>query len=565
MGVKTRVETDVMQTLEQQFAKTSMSQDLFAAFGSLDDEAPKPVSKPVVASSSSFFDDLNIQSSTNQWNTTAKSKSSSKPTANPTAFRDDPEAQQNDDDWGDFEGVTKQPALNNVPIAAQFSQWLDGDDDNEPQKSSKPSLTQPAVSTFTKSSKLGPPKIQKTVVQPTYQEKPVRDPDVLFDAEEDEPDDDDFGEFEEPMGDPGPSFEEPDLLGLDLDQSASVQTNFVPPAASKQQMSSLLDLDSLSFDIPTSPKAPDKPTGPHYDLSSLGPVTSQLKSAPKRTASPVTTKRSTDIPRRPASTQPPKPEPIVKPQIEEPWDDFAAWDEEKPVATQKAAAITKSSIPPPLLSPALDPGSNELPPTNIPPPASILSLFPPLFTSADSDFFRPTSSEPQNIRSRIYSDLATIKYIKGLLALATVCARVIAGRKNRWKRDTILAQSMRIGPATAGGNSGLKLTSVDKGEATKEDREAADVLRVWQSLVGRLKAAIVEVKKVTDQDLGAVPDLRDVMPIRVAKQVEGGVPGKACALCGLKREERVGKVDLDVMDSFGEWWIEGMNMHRGKI
>ncbi|TLD36781.1 hypothetical protein E2P81_ATG02563 [Venturia nashicola] len=536
-----------------------MSQDLFAAFGSFNDDAPKPLSKPVVASSSSFFDDLNIQPSTNQPNATATSRSSTKP----TAFRDDPEAQQDDDDWGDFEGVTKQPASNNVPIAAQFSQWLD---DDEPQQSSKPSVAQSAFSTFVKPSKLGPSVTTKVVVQPPYQENPrpfpARDPHVLFDAEEDEPDDDDFGDFEEPMEDLGPSFREPDLLGLDFGQSAPVQTNVAPPAAaSKQQMSSLLDLDSLSFDAPISPKTSAKPAGPHYDLSSLGPVTSQLQSAPKRTAKPAVTKRSTDIPRRPASIQPPKPEPIEKPQIEEPWDDFAAWDEEKPVATQEAAA-TKSNAPPPLLSSALDPGLNELPPINIPPPASILSLFPPLFNSADSDFFRPTSSEPQNIRSRIFSDPATITYLKGLLALATVCARVIAGRKNRWKRDTILAQSMRMGPAAAGGSSGLKLTSVDKSESTKEDREAADVLRVWQALLGRLKAAIVEVKKVTGQDLGLVPDLRDVMPIRVAKQIEGGIPGKACALCGLKREERVGKVDLDVMDSFGEWWIESMNMHR---
>lgn len=539
-----------------------MSQDLFAAFGSFGDDAPRPASKPVAASSSSFFDDLNIQPSTNQWNATATPRSSSKP----AAFRDDPEAQQSEEDWGEFEGVTKQPSSNKVPIAAQFSQWLD---DDEPQKSSKPSPAQQTFSTFTKPSKLGPSSSKKTAVQPPYQENPkpapIRDPHVLFDAAEDEPDDDDFGDFEEPMQDPGRSFEQPDLLGLDFSQSDPVQTSFVPPAvASKQQMSSLLDLDTLSFDMPKSPQASAKPAGPHYDLASLGPVTSQLKSAPKRTASPATTKTSTDNPRRLASIKPPKPEPDVKPQIEEAWDDFAAWGEEKSAASQKAA-ITKSSIPRPLLSPALDPGLNELRPTTIPPPASILSLFPPLFISADSDFFRPTSSEPQNIKSRIFSDPATMTYLKGLLTLSVVCARVIAGRKNRWKRDTILAQSMRIGPAAAGGNSGLKLTSVDKSEGTKEDREAADVLRVWQSLVGRLKAAIVEVKKVTDQDLGAVPDLRDVMPIRVAKQIEGGIPGKACALCGLKREERVGKVDLDVMDSFGEWWIEGINMHRGKI
>lgn len=31
---------------------------------------------------------------------------------------------------------------------------------------------------------------------------------------------------------------------------------------------------------------------------------------------------------------------------------------------------------------------------------------------------------------------------------------------------------------------------------------------------------------------------------------------KFCIICGLKREECVGKVDFEVEDSFGEWWVE---------
>ena len=31
---------------------------------------------------------------------------------------------------------------------------------------------------------------------------------------------------------------------------------------------------------------------------------------------------------------------------------------------------------------------------------------------------------------------------------------------------------------------------------------------------------------------------------------------KACVICGLKREERIPKVDFQVEDSFGEWWVE---------
>ncbi len=150
-----------------------------------------------------------------------------------------------------------------------------------------------------------------------------------------------------------------------------------------------------------------------------------------------------------------------------------------------------------------------------------------------------------------------------MLALATVCGRVIAGRKQRWKRDTILAQSMRIGPSAAGGVSGLKLTSIDKAENSKEEREVADVLKSWQGQVGKLKSAIAEVKRLTGKEIGKIPELKDTIAVRVAKEIEGGLKGyRPCALCGLKREERVLKVDYEIEDSFGEWWVDNVSMHR---
>ena len=148
-----------------------------------------------------------------------------------------------------------------------------------------------------------------------------------------------------------------------------------------------------------------------------------------------------------------------------------------------------------------------------------------------------------------------------MLALATVAGRVIAGRKTRWKRDTILAQSMRIGPSASSG--GLKLTSIDKAEAAKEDREVADALKAWQMQVGRLKSAVAEVKRVVGVEAGKIPELKDALAVRVAKEIEGGLKGnRPCALCGLKREERVLRVDFEVEDSFGEWWVENASMHR---
>ena len=47
------------------------------------------------------------------------------------------------------------------------------------------------------------------------------------------------------------------------------------------------------------------------------------------------------------------------------------------------------------------------------------------------------------------------------------------------------------------------------------------------------------------------------MSVRTIKEADGGITAaKACALCGLKREERVDKVDVEVFDGFGEWWME---------
>ena len=55
----------------------------------------------------------------------------------------------------------------------------------------------------------------------------------------------------------------------------------------------------------------------------------------------------------------------------------------------------------------------------------------------------------------------------------------------------------------------------------------------------------------------SIPELAEKMPIRVVKFSEGGIiAAKSCFLCGLKRDERIDKVDMHIEDSFGEWWID---------
>jgi hypothetical protein len=94
-----------------------MSQDLFAAFGGPSSNTRKGHGNLTAGQSFSFFDDINNPSNTPP---TKGNNIQQFPlqAAKPSAFRDDPEVQENDDDWGDFEGVSGQaPAPSAAPIA----------------------------------------------------------------------------------------------------------------------------------------------------------------------------------------------------------------------------------------------------------------------------------------------------------------------------------------------------------------------------------------------------------------------------------------------------------------
>jgi len=115
---------------------------------------------------------------------------------------------------------------------------------------------------------------------------------------------------------------------------------------------------------------------------------------------------------------------------------------------------------------------------------------------------------------------------------------------------------MKIGPAAAGGKGGMKLAGVDKAEITREDREAADVVWIWKDQLGRLRSTIAVANSSihnASQQL-SIPDVSEAMHIKT--KARGLTAPKPCLICGLKREERVNKVDVDVEDSFGEWWID---------
>ncbi|KAI0200420.1 hypothetical protein F4808DRAFT_460772 [Astrocystis sublimbata] len=389
------------------------------------------------------------------------------------------------------------------------------------------------------------------------------DPNVLFDADdfdgeqEAEGSDDDFGEFETV---PEPTQPPPDLLS----SGPSVQ----PPQTDTVQRASKLLLD-LNMNEPTPEPAQVNPVPVEPAIRKQGIATSKPSLA--KSAATHTRTRSTfeddwdsfsitsDQPIQPQkltvqstwdwdSIESPtlarpkdpvkKPAPLRSKEVAASTDDDTTWDWD-PVDT-KTDSIAQ-----------VDDGA--LPPVNIPPPSILLSAFPQLFDQAHEYLYQPVSGQSQSIKDRILSDPRVYDYLEGYLSLAVVAARIIAGRRLRWHRDKFLSQSMSI---SAAGSKGMKLAGVDKSQTVREDREAADVVSNWKSQIGRLRSMVTSAnsaKKGGGKQL-KVPEIADTMQAQTAKDVP--TAPKACAICGLKRNERLARIDYEVEDSFGEWWIE---------
>jgi len=227
-----------------------------------------------------------------------------------------------------------------------------------------------------------------------------------------------------------------------------------------------------------------------------------------------------------------------QPEKEDSW----TWDVVDAVPKEEKPVLTDSS-----------------PPTNIPPPSVLLTIFPQLFNLLQTTLFQAVSNQPFSLKNRIISDPSTIDFLRAYILIAVVAAQIVAGRKSRWKRDTHLSQAMKIGPAVAGGKSGMKLMGVDKAEISREDREAAELVRSWKEQIGRLRSAVaVANSSLHDQSTHLmVPEINETMTVRTATVLEGALTApKCCFLCGLKRNERIFKIDVQVEDSFGEWWVE---------
>ncbi|CRK34738.1 hypothetical protein BN1708_006474 [Verticillium longisporum] len=451
------------------------------------------------------------------------------------------------------------------------------------------------------------------------QPKP-KDPNVLFDAEDSDvevDDDDDFGEFEvgetmfaqssqqpskpwqhQPKSPPW--HNQPKSPPWHNQPKSPPWRNAPQPREQQSQVASLASLDLLSLEDP--PVTQPKRHVSHLSLLSVASSTSTYPQAPKspsfsdRNPFPglaLKTPTSPNFPKEPANN-PESPTPVtawpafgrtspkkeVQSQSKEaanpndhwsPFEDFSPMpgqqkndiDSKEPPESWDWDAVdgVETSSSKPAVKPmantarkvqnANTSGSDATPPTNIPPPSVLLSIFPELLALANTSLFKPAASQPTSIKDRIASDPGTIAFLQGYLALAGVAARIIAGRKLRWHRDKFLAQGMAISSA---GAKGMKLAGVDRAQTAREDREAADVVDVWKEHVGRLRSAVAAARSAPGGQQLRVPDLAENMAVTTAKVVP--TAPKACLVCGLKRDERVGKVDFDVEDSFGEWWVD---------
>jgi hypothetical protein len=460
-----------------------------------------------------------------------------------------------DDDFGDFEEPEPKPQQNIQKVQNKAP--------TPPVKEVKPAskpVPKPAPAPVPKSaSKPAPEPAPKPTSQPLKKSSgpPViikkatkasqlpsnhpmaRFADILFDADEyDEEEDaevvgswgdeDDFGDFE--------TSETP---------AVSKQPTKPSPAAPKSVKPSSATVPSSAMDL----------------LGLDDPVETTQASGPASVPKTKVSTRQTPV-ARPAAI--PRQASVLS--NDDAWDEFEisqpSQSTQPSPQTNISEEIAQIQLPKEILGDLTTlPTTIGVAPSNIPPPSVLLSIFPSVLASLAHQFLHPLSTLSSSQKSHFLSTTETKTFLASYITLTHVLGHILAGRKSRWKRDKHLAQSMSIGPASSGRSGGMKLAGLDKSEAGREDTEAQVVLSVWREQAGRLKTAVtgasVHGSRLT------VPELGEALPVRVAKGSEGAITStQACALCGLKREERVAKVDVAVEDSFGEFWVEGTNMHR---
>jgi hypothetical protein len=231
----------------------------------------------------------------------------------------------------------------------------------------------------------------------------------------------------------------------------------------------------------------------------------------------------------------PQPQPQTAPNDEDEWEAFEDGKLEPPAQQTSPNPLPATLIRPQHKSPPATSVPTFERPTNVPPPSSLLQLLSAVFEEIRQHNVTDKTSKPE---------LAT-----KVLVVFRTANRLVAGRSLRWKRDTLLSQSMRIGQA--GKSGGMKLTSVNKSENAKEERDAEEMIREWMTHVHEYNSIIAQAGLQPHRiKISSSPSLKTF------KYSGTSGSSRQCALCGLKRTERLVDVDVDVDDIFGEFWTE---------
>ena len=390
--------------------------------------------------------------------------------------------------------------------------------------------------------------------------------DVLFDATEDAPQaDEDFGDFEDANA-PGGDHTSSSAIVSPKEES----TNYEPPQRLGSQMPihDLLGIDQADINETVISETPNRMLMPSISTSALQakepPSTALVDDDWGEFSEPTAIDTAPPFRGTIAQTQQ---MPVQRPEVqhnpvEDEWGPFG--DDEAESSSHSQAqkqhpglkAPPKPGVPQQRQAPQAkpttvlqsNPGSTiDIRPSNIPPPAILLQHLPEVFDELRQTATQPVKQTPERPPSPHKREIA-----HAIIQAFTAAARIIAGRTLRWKRDAILAQSMRIGPATSrGGGRGMKLAAIDKSESLKEEKEAADVVGAWGKSAHLFNSTVS--KAGIQRPLMAL--YLSVRP-RLTSGVDVLKASHACALCGINRDERVPQVDVNVEDSFGEYWIE---------
>ncbi|MBE7180351.1 MAG: hypothetical protein INR71_03920 [Terriglobus roseus] len=474
-----------------------------------------------------------------------------------------------DDDWGDFETgegwkETPGPTPGDQPLPKAAPSDL-----SQPQRIEHHLPTDPFQSSndpFGFDEVGGTSTIPNKPPRTKLSNRAPRDPSVLFDADEDQSSseaEDEFGAFEDappssvpaPQSRPTAPKQEQTTVGdslLDLDfGSTNAQVHESAPWQSESKVSSFRisapsEADRFRGDAGRrAPKA--DPSSALADLAIddsggwgdfdevFGSGSSAQNAKPSTTAKKPTTK-DVHAKRKPAPAEPIQ---DASPAVEE----DQAWDDFDTTIPSDSNHRSPKNLPSSTLLPHLptflpDPANPpSLPPTNVPPPSLVLSLFPPLIETAQSSFFQPYTALSASSKNVALSEPSPQAFLKSYIQLGFVGARIIAGRKLRWKRDARLSQGMRIGAA---GGKGMKLAGIDRAEVAREEREVADLLRAWNAQVGKLRTVVAPANNIMTKaaaaatgfsagqqpPLGRVPDLTASQGVKTATEAEGAVPAE---------------------------------------